>query len=232
MSGRETARRSARDAPRLRQGTEETAGSALTLGSATRAFGGRFRLHPVSLRVDAGAVLVVEGPNGSGKSTLLRVAAGLLRPTSGTRHCSGRALYLRPDGGGRRVETVAQAVRFAARASGAGRGTSADGVREALELAGLTDLASRLVSTLSAGERARLTTAVLLVTQPAVACLDEPNSHLDVEGTEAVARAVRRISARGCAVLLAVHDAQPFEGSYDARFSMSGGRLSPKESPG
>lgn len=204
----------------------------LRLESAGRRYGDRIALHPVSLQVDPGAIVVVEGANGSGKSTLLRLAAGLLRPTTGGRWCSGSALYLRPDGGGRLVETVRQALHFAAvNADGSAEAAGSAGdlqlrIEEGLRAADLTGLADRRIGSLSSGERSRLTAAVLLAVRPAVACLDEPTVHLDDAGSAAVAAAVRATAARGGAVLVAVHDRRVFEGAYDARIRMSRGHAS------
>ena len=55
----------------------------LEITKLSKTFGVRRVLHQFSLTVVPGEVVAVVGPNGSGKSTLLKMAAGLLRPSSG-----------------------------------------------------------------------------------------------------------------------------------------------------
>src|SRR6266403_5176456 len=68
----------------------ETAGStAVALDDATVAFrlaDGRVytAVENARLRIEDGEFVAIVGPTGCGKSTLLNVAAGLLRPASGT----------------------------------------------------------------------------------------------------------------------------------------------------
>src|SRR3569833_363816 len=54
--------------------------------------GGRLLFEGLSLAVGPGEALQVAGPNGSGKSSLLRLAAGLLRSSTGEVQRSGVAL--------------------------------------------------------------------------------------------------------------------------------------------
>ena len=57
-------------------------------------------LRNINLRVEKGEVFALLGPNGSGKSTLLQVITGILQPTSGRVHCSGRIAALLELGAG------------------------------------------------------------------------------------------------------------------------------------
>jgi ABC-2 type transport system ATP-binding protein len=47
-------------------------------------YGRRWALADCTLTVPAGQVAGLVGPNGAGKTTFLELAAGLLRPTTGT----------------------------------------------------------------------------------------------------------------------------------------------------
>ena len=57
--------------------------SLLSMESITGGYGEADILHGVSLRVDAGEIVVIVGPNGAGKSTAMKAIFGLLRLRSG-----------------------------------------------------------------------------------------------------------------------------------------------------
>lgn len=195
------------------------AGPALTLRDATRAYGGRRVVGPVTLEIDPGAVCLIEGANGTGKTTLLRVAAGLLAPTTGKRLAWDPALYLRPGAGMRAEQTVAQALRWAERMT-PDRGMPA---LETLTTVGLDLGPNTPVRSLSSGMRARLTVAVALVAGPSVACLDEPAAHLDAAGSAAIAVALDTLAARGAALLLATPEPDDLAGLADTRIRLRDG---------
>ena len=183
-------------------------------------------VHDLTLTVDAGEVVALIGPNGAGKSTALRVAAGVLRPTSG-HACldGGDLLKLTPRERARRIAVVPQegpaltglTVREMV---GLGRtpytralvGPTAQdrqAVDWALAAAGVESLAKRLVDELSGGERQRVILARALAQQPRLLLLDEPTANLDLHHQVAMLELVRALSReQGLAVLAAVHDLQ------------------------
>ena len=57
---------------------------ALELRSVSAGYGASSVLHDVTISVPRSSVVALLGPNGAGKTTTLRVAAGLLKPASGT----------------------------------------------------------------------------------------------------------------------------------------------------
>ena len=58
---------------------------------------------------------------------------------------------------------------------------------------------------LSAGQSQRIALARALFRRPAVLILDEPNSNLDAQGDEELARCLGKLKARGTTVLMVAH---------------------------
>jgi ABC-type multidrug transport system ATPase subunit len=158
--------------------------------------------------------------NGSGKTTLLRLAAGLLRPSTGLRHCPGRALYVRTGAGLRTVQTVAQAVAGAAALAG-----RQDAARAAVTRLDLDALAHRRIGTLSGGERARAGLALALAVRPALLCLDEPTGALDGRGLRLLLDVLDDLRVAGCATVVATHQPSALLPSADAHLELVDGRL-------
>lgn len=190
----------------------------LALDEVTRSYGATLALAPLSLTVHPGSLCLVTGANGSGKTTLLRLAAGVLAPTGGERRAARPACYLRAGDGARSPQRVADAVGFAAALSGGD-------VAAALSSTGLDGLRNRRVRELSAGQRARLTLAVVLACRPALACLDEPTAHLDADGVSCAFEVLGALADRGAAVLVATHDTDSLHGLADGVVRLRDGYL-------
>ncbi len=149
-------------------------------------------LRGASLAVADGEMVSVIGPSGSGKSTLLRVAAGLLRATSGEVLVDGRDVADQPTE--RRDLTVmfqhpllfehldvAGNVAFAPRLAGARRREARRCAQRYLRLVHLEGLDSRDDSSLSGGQQQRVALARALAAERGALLLDEPFSSLDRE---------------------------------------------------
>src|SRR5262245_2024967 len=78
-------------------------------------------------------------------------------------------------------------------------------VDEALELAGIANLAGRRTQKLSGGETQRVRFAVAIVADPDLLVLDEPTVAMDVESRRAFWAAMRAFVAREKTVVFATH---------------------------
>jgi ABC-2 type transport system ATP-binding protein len=85
------------------------------------------------------------------------------------------------------------------------RSFGSDGIGDALEQVGLTDVADDRVRGFSLGMRQRLGLAAALLTRPRLLVLDEPANGLDPVGARHVHRVLTGLAARGTAVVLSSH---------------------------
>jgi putative thiamine transport system ATP-binding protein len=165
---------------------------ALELMNVTIAVAGRTLMRQLSARIGPGDVLAVMGPSGSGKSSLLAWIAGTLEApfvASGELRLDGRRLNDLPIQQ-RSIGLLFQddllfphmSVRdnllFAlpSRGERAQRIAAADA---ALTEAGLEGFGARAPSSLSGGQRSRVSLLRALLAQPRALLLDEPFGKLD-----------------------------------------------------
>lgn len=174
----------------------------------------------VSIAGRASEVIALVGPNGSGKTTLLRTIAGLLAPISGDVHrAEGRVAFLpqNPMALLHRA-TVSAEVAWTVR----GDPPSRDAGALIAEL-GLTGLAERDPRDLSSGERQRAAIAAVLAGHPRVALLDEPTRGMDEAARDSLCRAVERLRASGCSIVIATHDQKLVGALADRTIALGGG---------
>jgi iron complex transport system ATP-binding protein len=189
--------------------------------------GGRAIVDDVTLAVRTGEFVALAGPNGAGKSSLLGIATGALAPTSGEVRLGGVPLTRLSllERAKRRV-VVAQHVQLTMPFTAfdvvmMGRSPHIERrERECDYLASHAamietdtwDFARRNYSTLSGGERQRVQLARALAQigrpgeGPCVLMLDEPTSSLDLAHQHRALAVVRKLAARGIAVLCVLHD--------------------------
>jgi iron complex transport system ATP-binding protein len=184
--------------------------------------GAKHVLQGVSASFASGQVTAIIGPNGAGKSTLLTCLAGLRRADSGSVHFGDRALEsfaprvrARHVGFLPQIPEIAWAVDVRTLVSlgripftGAGGLTAADtaAVSDALALTHTTDLADRIVASLSGGERARVLLARALAGKPQWLLADEPLTGLDPGHQFDAAALFRRLALEGCGIVITLHD--------------------------
>lgn len=182
-------------------------------------------LDAASLQIAAGEMVALMGPSGSGKSTLLSLAGGLDQPTSGTVLVDGvdlASLSVAARAALRRHEigyvfqqynlvdglTAAENVALPLELDGVGRRTATASAHEALDAAGIGELADRFPEQLSGGEQQRVAIARAVVGTRALLLADEPTGALDSVSGEHTMRLLRSHCDDGGSAVLATHDAR------------------------
>lgn len=156
---------------------------------STQGLGKRYRrrwaLADCDLEVPAGRVVGLIGPNGAGKSTLLNLAAGTLRPTTGTievlggRPASGvdqlaKVGFVAQDTPTYAGLSVTDHLRFGARLNPR---WDAELAQQRIAALGLDP--AQKAGRLSGGQRAQLALTLGVAKRPELLILDEPVASLD-----------------------------------------------------
>ncbi len=207
----------------------------LEVEALIKSFGGVTALMDVNLKVPKGGIKAVIGPNGAGKTTLFNIITGTLAPTEGQVKFKGGVIsglkshQIAALGISRTFQTVelfdnmtvlenvltGQHLHCSSTFIACGlslpmirhqeRGMIAK-AKEILAFIGLGAKADAMADSLPLGERKILEIGRALATEPQLICLDEPAAGLNETETEAAARLIQAIKAKGITVLLVEHD--------------------------
>jgi ABC-2 type transport system ATP-binding protein len=204
----------------------------IELHGLTKRFGATTAVDDLSFTVRPGHVTGFLGPNGAGKTTTMRIILGLAAPTAGTALVAGRRYQrtLRPlwqvgslldptaVHGGRSAYDHLLSVAVSNRI---GRTR----VRQMLELAGLSAVATQRVGSFSLGMKQRLGIAAALLGEPPVLIFDEPVNGLDTDGVRWIRLLLRQLAADGRTVLVSSHLMSEMELTADHLIIIGRGRL-------
>jgi ABC-2 type transport system ATP-binding protein len=170
--------------------------AAIETVGLTKSYGAKRALDGVSMAVEAGSVFGFLGPNGAGKTTMVRLLTGLAHPTGGSARVLGSPVvagdalgseigYLPDVPGFYDWMTGKQLLDLAGRLYGLPAATLKPRIDTLLELAGLTEVKTR-IGGYSRGMKQRLGIAQALISAPRLLILDEPTSALDPMGRKDV----------------------------------------------
>lgn len=158
---------------------------AVVANSLTVVRGNIKALDNVSFNVSPGKVTGLIGPSGSGKTTLMRTIVGVQKITSGSLEVLGQpagSKQLR-DRIGYVTQTPAVYSDLTTRQNleyfAAILGVDRKNIDHAVQLVDLKEQSKQLVSSMSGGQRARVSLAVALLGEPELLVLDEPTVGLD-----------------------------------------------------
>ena len=179
-------------------------------------------LKVVNFVLKPGQAIGVIGPSGSGKSTLARAITGVWRPAGGKIRLDGAALdQYDPDVRGQYIGYLPQRVQLF-------DGTISENIArmslnpddKAVVRAAQQAAAHEMIlafpegydtrvtangGQLSGGQLQRIGLARAMYNDPVILVLDEPNSNLDNEGSNALNAAIRQMKAAGNAVMIMAH---------------------------
>ncbi|MFT3851161.1 MAG: ABC transporter ATP-binding protein [Ilumatobacteraceae bacterium] len=184
----------------------------------------------IDVVIAPGETVALLGPNGAGKSTTIDLLLGLARPDAGEVRVFGMApadAVARGAIGGM-LQTGAVIGELTVRelvAMMASLYPAPLDVDEALELAGIADLAQRRTNRLSGGQTQRVRFAVAMVSNPDLLVLDEPTVAMDVEGRVQFWQTMRRFAAGGKTVLFATHYLEEADANADRIILMARGQI-------
>ncbi|MET7639060.1 FHA domain-containing protein [Streptomyces sp. NPDC005438] len=181
---------------------------------------GKVILNDVSFGVPEKSLVAVIGPSGSGKSTLLRALTGYRPADVGEVLYDNRNLYKQFAELRQRIGLVPQddilhkdltvrtALRYAAKLRFPGDVAAAERnarIEEVLAELKLDIHAGKKITSLSGGQRKRVSVALELLTKPSLIFLDEPTSGLDPGMDRDVMQLLRGLADDGRTVLVVTH---------------------------
>jgi NitT/TauT family transport system ATP-binding protein len=177
-------------------------------------------VREMSFSLNQGDFVSLVGPSGCGKTTLMNMAAGFVKPSSGSVTLDGKLITgPGPDRGVMFQEygvfpwlTVEQNIAFGLNlkvSSRFGAGEKKDIVERYLKLMGLADFRKAFPKTLSGGMRQRLALARAYAVHPEFILMDEPFGALDAQTRSAMHDLLLEIlNEEGKTVLLITHSVE------------------------
>ena len=195
-------------------------------------------LRNVDISLYPGKCILLSGNNGSGKTTLLKIIAGLVAPSRAEIELSGKSHSWKSAIRSIRREiiylhqqpyllsgTVESNVSYGLRFTSLNRKQLRESVKEALEWAGLADVAKHQAKTLSGGVQQRVAFTRAWILKPKVLLLDEPMTNMDIESREQACDLLKRMKSEGMSIVITSHDTNIIEGLIDSQFRLSDGKL-------
>ena len=195
------------------------------LRNIVKTFGGVHAVENVSLELGEGEVLGLLGHNGAGKSTLVKILSGVFPADSGEIRISGQPVSIRStrDAKAQGIETIYQTLalsenldsvanlflgrEMADRFGFMNEEAMEDQARRTLERLRLRlPSLSKLVASLSGGQRQAVAISRAIHFNAKVLIMDEPTAALGHEETQKVGALISSLSSQGIGIILISHD--------------------------
>ncbi len=210
----------------------------LHLSNITKRFPGVIANDSVGFSIKPGEIHALLGENGAGKSTLVKMIYGVMRPDEGDMHFGGapyapaRPSEARAHGVGMVFQhfslfealSVAENVALGMNKEAVGTNLNQQ-IIEISEAYGLPLDPTRLIGSLSVGERQRVEIVRCLLQNPRLLIMDEPTSVLTPQEVEILFATLRKLSSEGCSILYISHKLEEIKVLCDQATVLRGGKV-------
>ena len=195
----------------------------------TKKFGAKTAVDGVSVTMESGHIYAMLGPNGSGKTTWMKMAAGLIKPTSGEVTFAGK-----PVGIESRKEVAYRSTEpyFYAWMSIRDAGKYYEDFFEDFSMERFLNLLHRMelnekdkIRTLSSGMVAKMKIALTLARDAKVYMLDEPFNGIDLLARDEIRGAILEAAVPEKLLLLSSHLVEEMEAIADRAMFIRQGKL-------
>ncbi|EJF81344.1 Probable siderophore transport system ATP-binding protein YusV [Candidatus Bartonella washoeensis] len=185
----------------------------LHFDSATLGYMNKIAIKSFSAKLLAGSLVAITGDNGSGKSTLLKAIAGFIKPMSGkiTKPKKNRIAYLPQQCDIDRtfpidVEALIKTGLWSFCGLWKSQRPYQYKIQNALEMVGLSKLATRSLDALSGGQLQRALFARIIVQDADIILLDEPFNGVDRNTQKDLLALITHWQQQGRTILTALHN--------------------------
>ena len=195
----------------------------------TKKYGSKTAVNQVSLGLETGLVYAMLGPNGSGKTTWMKMAAGLVKPTSGEILYQGNPVGVESR---KEIAYMSTEPYFYNWMSVADVGKYYEDFFQDFSMEKYNEMISRMELTgdmkakkLSSGMMAKLKIAVTMARKAKIYLLDEPLNGIDILAREQIMKSILEAIASDVTLVISSHLVDELERVADAAVFMKDGQL-------
>lgn len=217
--------------------------NAIEMESLTKRFEDKTAVDNLTLTIPEGELFGLLGPNGAGKTVTIKTLCGILKPTSGSARVGGFDVHIGMAEIRKVIGLCPQEPAFFSYLTGRENidlfghlhgipsGELRARTEELVSAVGLGADADRRTSKYSGGMVRRVSLAMALINDPAIAFLDEPTVAMDPQSRHATWDMIRGLRARGKTVVLTSHYIEEVEALADRVGIIDHGKLIALGSP-
>lgn len=210
--------------------------SIIEVNNLVKKYGDNVAVNDLSLTIDKSGVYGFLGPNGAGKSTTMNILTGYIGATAGEVKICGFDIFKEPEEAKKNIGylpeipplyqdmTVMEYLDFVANLKMLPKKKQEEYIKEAVEMAKITEIKGRLIKNLSKGYKQRVGIAQAILGMPPVIILDEPTVGLDPKQIIEIRDLIRKLGKEHT-VILSSHILTEISEVCEKIFIISQGKL-------